>query len=95
MSFTVFVDDNSHHQDESERYKEGDYESYSEAIAVCKGIVDQYLIGAHKEGMTASELYESYTSFGDDPFVVPKPARAVYSSWIYAKERCVEICVAN
>ena len=92
MRFTVFVDDNSHYQDESERYKKGDYPTAKAAVAACKKNVDDYLSAAYREGMSASELYQSYTSFGEDPFVVSESGRTRYSSWAYAKERCSEIC---
>jgi hypothetical protein len=41
-------------------------------------------------GMTASELYDAYTGFGDDPFIVcvnadDEPVR--FSAWEYAEER--------
>jgi hypothetical protein len=94
MSFKVFVDDNYHYQDESERYEQGEYESYEAAVAACKLIVDQYLAGAFKEGMNAAELYKSYVSFGEDPFVVPNPEGVLFSAWDYAKQRCLEICDA-
>ena len=92
MAFRVLVDDNFHYQDESERYKKGDYPTAKAAVAACKQIVDDYLSAAYREGMPASELYRSYTSFGDDPFVVSESGRTRYSSWAYAKKRCSEIC---
>jgi hypothetical protein len=92
MIFKVFVDDNFHFQDTSERYQQGEYESFETAVAVCKQIVDQYLAATFKEGMSAAELYQRYVSFGDDPFVVPKPEGADFSAWVYAKQRCSEIC---
>ncbi len=95
MKFTVCVDDNSHYSDESERYKKGDYPTAEAAVADCKQIVDDYLSAAHREGMPASELYRSYVSFGEDPFVVSESERTLYSSWAYAKERCSEICVQS
>ena len=92
MSFKVFVDDNYHYQDESERYEQGDYESFEAAVAVCKTIVDQYLTTTFKEGMSGAELYKSYVAFGEDPFVVSQPEGAEFSAWVYAKQRCSEIC---
>lgn len=92
MTFTVLVDDNFHHQDGSERYKNGEYATFEDAVKVCKEIVDAYFISTYKEGMTAAALYESYVAFGEDPFVIPKPEGAEYSSWDYAKKRCSEIC---
>lgn len=95
MSFSVFVDENSHYQDKSESYKNGDYETFEEALGVCKEIVDQYLKAAYKDGMNAADLYKSYITFGDDPYIVPKPDGESYSSWEYAKMRCAEICGTN
>ena len=43
-----------------------------------------------KPGMTASELYDAYTGFGDDPFIVcvnSDDERVRFSSWDYAKEQ--------
>jgi len=95
MSFKVLVDDNFHYQDKSERYVQGEYESYEAALAACKMIVDQYLASAFKVGMIAAELYHSYVLFGEDPFIVPKPEGADFSAWVYAKQRCAEMCDAN
>ena len=33
--YSVYVDDNYHYMDESERYKKGDYATLDEAIAAC------------------------------------------------------------
>jgi len=92
MSFKVFVDDNYHYQDPSERYEKGVYSSFETAVSVCKNMVDQFLMTAFKEGMSASELYDHYTSFGPDPFVVPIPEGATFSAWDYAKQRCAVMC---
>jgi hypothetical protein len=85
------VDDNFHYMDESERYEHGVFATAEEAIAACKRIVDEHLKGAFKPGMTEKELYEIYTSFGEDPFVVPvaNTEEAVhFSAWNYARLRC-------
>ena len=45
--------------------------------------------------MTASELYDAYTGFGDDPFIVVLDGaddNAKFSAWNYAKERSRVIC---
>lgn len=92
MTFKVYVDDNFHYMDESERYEKGTYETYDEAVAACKRIVDEYLISAHKKQMTADELYTSYKNFGEDPFIRPADNERRFSAWNYAKERCKELC---
>ena len=93
--FEVFVDDNFHYQDESERYKYGDYETYEKAVEVCKEIVDEELLHLYKSGKNAAELYCSYTSFGEDPFIRPSPPKERFSAWNYARQRCEELCANN
>jgi hypothetical protein len=95
MPFKVFVDDNFHYQDESERYEQGEYDTFEAAVAACKVIVDEYLESAYKKGMDASELNSSYVMFGEDPFVVPKLEGAEFSAREYARQRCNEICRAT
>ena len=68
-SYTVLVDDNFHYMDESERYTSGKYKTEEEAILKCKSIIDEYWEGAYEEGMTADQLYRSWITFGEDPFI--------------------------
>jgi hypothetical protein len=91
VRYKVMVDDNFHYMDESERHEHGVFATAQEAIAACKRIVDENLKNSYKPGITEQELYEAYTSFGDDPFVVPvdNTDKAVhFSAWDYARERC-------
>ena len=93
MPYTVFVDDNYHYMDECERYELGTFETLAAAIEVSKSIVDDYLATAHKAGMSARELFESYTMFGEDPYIVSSAVAGVpFSAWDYARERCDELC---
>ena len=74
----------------------GRFATYAEAEAHCKRIVDGCLDDCYKPGMTADELYSSYTMFGEDPFIqwnskeVDK-VEGRFSAWEYAKARCSEI----
>jgi hypothetical protein len=89
--YTVFIDDNFHYQDESERLTHGQFETADEALAACCEIVDSFLADAYRPGMTAVALYDQYVSSGDDPFVMSvdlKDAPAAFSAWDYARERC-------
>ena len=88
--YKVLVDDNFHYMDEDERYQHGVFPTAEEAIAACKRMVDSDLHEFMKPGMTASELYEAYTGFGRDPFIVcvrPDDERVHFSAWDYAEER--------
>ena len=92
MSYTVLVADNFHYMDENERYTFGEFESLDTAIAACKTLVDDFLKANYKPGMTAEELYDAYTSFGEDPFIVGAGAMRPFSAWDYAKTRSEELC---
>jgi hypothetical protein len=90
--YKVMVDDNFHYMDETERVEDGVFATAEEAIAECKGIVDDDLNStiADKPKLTAKELYELYVHFGPDPFIVPinkDDEVPEFRAWDYAKER--------
>jgi hypothetical protein len=97
MSFKVVVADNFHYMDESENYELGTFVTLDLAIVASKSIVDEYLASAYEPGMSASELYDSYVSFGEDPFIVSTDLKGgvLFSAWTYARERCDVICQAG
>jgi hypothetical protein len=95
--FVVVVADNFHYMDEDENHEHARFETLDAAIAASKVIVDEYLLAQHKTGMTAEELFRSFASFGDDPYIrdlgpSPQPRGVIFSAWDYAKERCAELC---
>ena len=89
--YKVMVDDNFHYMEEDERDEVGTFPTIEEAIAACKQIVDNSLRHLAKgKTYTPDELYDYYTSFGSDPFIVAldrKDDRPCFSAWDYAKER--------
>lgn len=91
-SYTVFVDDNFHYMDESERFTFGKFTSYDAAIAACKQIVDKFLEASCKGIQPSSDaLYEHYVAYGPDPFIVsnaPSTSQVPFSAWTYAREQC-------
>ena len=91
-TYRVIVNENSHYMDEAERYEHAQLHSCGEAIAACKKIVDDYLLANYNPGMTAEELYRSYTTFGEDPFVVTADKQCQFSAWEYARQRCLVLC---
>jgi len=93
ISFRVIVGDNFHYMDSSEEYTEGTYETAEQAIEVSKRMVDEFLASAFEPGLSAAALWDHYTSFGEDPAVVPSEGpRVPFSAWDYAKERCETLC---
>ena len=84
------VDDNFDYMDQDKRYEHGVFPTAGEAISECKRIVDLNVDSLMNPGMTASELYDTYTSFGGDPFIVgvkPDDEPVQFSAWKYAEER--------
>ena len=57
MSYQVLIDDNFHYQDEAHRLENGAYATVDEAVAACRLIVDEFLTGQFKPGMTAEALF--------------------------------------
>ena len=92
MKYKVYVDDNSHYQDESERYLAGEYDTIQEAVSAARKIVDDFLQEEFHNGMTAEELYNKYINFGSDPFIMLSEKEPLFSAWTYAKEKCKNIC---
>ncbi len=85
--YTVFVDDNFHFGDESHRYRAGTFQTYEQALAAAKAVVDQSLRDHAGNGMSADEVLASWLQFGDDPFIVPSDESNRFSSRDYARER--------
>lgn len=97
MPYVVMVDDNFHYmdEDEDERYRHGEFADAGVAIEHCRQIVDEYLESALKPGMSAEELWDSYKSFGEDPFIQSVDVAPVrFSAWDYARGRCLDMCRA-
>ena len=83
------VDDNLHHMDEAAHVEPGRFATLEEALAACRRIVDQELTRMAKAnpGISAKALYELYTQFGEDPWVMGSD----WSAWDYARERCEQL----
>jgi hypothetical protein len=93
--YRVLVDDNFHYQDAGERYEQGAYATCADAVAACRAIVDACLRDHYRPGMTAAELWQMYTSFGDDPFIATRDPACRFSAWGYARARCAALAAGN
>ena len=98
MGCRVLVDGNFRYMDASRRWELREFETYGEAFAVCREMVDRFLLHEYVAGMPASTLYVRYIMFGRDPFIVNvadgSEAQPGFSSWEYATARCAELCGA-
>ena len=68
--YMVYIDDNYHYMDESERITAGSYNSLEKAIEKCKKITIISLKHLFEKGMTPEKLSAQWSMFGDDPFIV-------------------------
>jgi hypothetical protein len=95
MGYTVWVDDNFHYMDAEHRVRDSEWDDAETAEARCRSLVDDYLQSALRPGMTSRQLFDSYTAFGEDPWIAaPGGARHEFSAWDYARERCQALCAA-
>jgi hypothetical protein len=88
--YLVYVDDNFHSGDESERYRLGEFETREEALAACKQKVDEYFERIERGKYSFKELWEGYMLYGEDPFISNDDDIERFSAWQYAKHRCLE-----
>lgn len=93
-AYNVVVASNFHYMDRSEHYVAGVFESADDALRLARKIVEASL-SAYEPGMTAEQMFDAYTSFGEDPFIVPATDAGHFSAWEYAAQRCKEICVMD
>ena len=88
--YIVFVDDNFHYMDESERYKLGEFADCPAAVAACKRIVDEFFTTCNLDN-TEDELLKQYLLFGEDPWVSSGDPGCRFSARSYARERVKEL----
>ena len=88
--YTVYVDDNFHYMDESERYKLGHFNDCRSAVAACQSIVDEFLAKIDPN-CTPGGMYKHYTMFGEDPWISSEDPGCKFSAWSYASQRCHEL----
>ncbi len=87
--YIVYVNDNFHYMDESERYKLGEFDDCQSAVSACKRIVNEFL--EKTASVSADDLFGQYTTFGEDPWILSSDADCKFSAWNYARERCREL----
>ena len=90
--YSVRIQENSDYDGESWPAAGADHDSYAKAVDTVKRIVDRSLAELYKEGMSADVLYDNYTRWGEEAYIVPGDVDPSFSAWSYAQERCPVIC---
>ena len=95
--YKVMVDDNFHYMEEDERSEYGIFPTAEEALAACRRLVDKSLLAEYKTDRTADQLFERYTSFGDDPFIVALDGapKFEFSAAAYARQRARQLAASG
>ena len=94
--YKVYVDDNYHYMDESERYAVGSYNSLKEALEKCKEITIKSLGGLFEKGMTPDKLHAQWLMLGEDPFIVGGDGSVPFSARKFiAAKLCEDIIEAK
>lgn len=88
----MFVAENSAYMDESARRRLGDFPTWDEAVAAAREIVERSLRELHAPPMSAEHLFQLYTLYGEDAYIVPSDDSHRFSAWEYARARCRQIC---
>lgn len=88
--FQLKIYDNFHYMDEDETYVTGNFDTYDDALAAAKKIVDDFLYKELLAGRPLAELYETYVSYGEDPDILGDTPEGIerFSAWTYARQRC-------
>jgi hypothetical protein len=89
--YSVLIRDNFNYMDEEDVSTDGTFVHYEDAVLRCQAIVEASLRHLYRPGMKADELFEAYTSFGDDPSISPSPGE-FFSAWDYARRQSDVIC---
>src|SRR6187549_1769278 len=91
--FHLRIYDNFHYGDVNDFYKHGEFDTYEEALAEAKLIVDEFLRYNWKKGITPNELIVHFSFFGEDPIIVPeREGQERFSARTYVDSRAAEIC---
>ena len=90
--YKVIVDENFHFMDEDESCTAAEYTSAEEAGVHCKKIIDDYLDRVHKSGMSANDLWRSWSGFGESPRI---SGPAEFSVVEYTKQPCEVLCAGG
>jgi len=88
----VYIDDNYHYMDESERMSVGSFESLEDAIEKCKELTLESLEHLYEEGITPEKLHAQWLMFGDDPFIRGSEVSVPFSAREFVtQELCIKI----
>jgi len=93
--YKVYVDDNYHYMDESERYSAGSYYSLEKAIEKCKKITIRSLEDLYEQKMSPERLSAQWSMFGDDPFIIGADGSVPFSARKFITTELCKVIIAS
>lgn len=87
QKFIVLVTDHAHTGEPDGEYQKGTYESFEEAVALCKQIIGESLDELYKSGMSEDELMKRFVIFGLEAYCEG------FDSFSFAKEYARKRCL--
>jgi hypothetical protein len=81
--------------DEPSRRKIGEYATRAEAIAAAEARLDQGLHELLTPQITAAELFQQWTLFGEDVYLAPNDGPPPFDAYEYARRRSRELSAAG
>ncbi|MFH1377669.1 MAG: hypothetical protein ABIH86_02845 [Planctomycetota bacterium] len=89
--FFIYVDDNNRSDDKPVRRKHGGCDQYSDAVRVCKEIVNESVREFFDNDYDEDGNYDRYVIWGESPWIIPEPDGEHFSAFDYARERIREL----
>ncbi|MDX2419159.1 MAG: hypothetical protein QNK19_16995 [Xanthomonadales bacterium] len=93
--YKVYVDDNYHYMDESERIAVGSYNSLEEALEKCKEITIRSLEDLFEKDITPDKLHTQWLMFGEDPFIVGGDGPVPFSARKFITTELCEVIIES
>jgi len=84
---TVYVDDNFHYMDTKYRNKYGEYNTFEEAIEICRMITENSMHEVYLPNINAEDLIKRYQIFGEDPWIYSEQPGLHFSAWAYVEKQ--------
>jgi hypothetical protein len=78
--------------DEAPSHVKAECQSYGEARTLCKAMIDEWLRANYRRDMSAEVLYQLYTTFGEEPYIVPQGEGEAFRARSYAETASVKLC---
>ena len=94
MNYYIKIYDNNNYMEESDAHMYGYFKTHEQALQKAKSIVKRSMSEFYKPKMTADELLDQYSRYGEDPAFLSnnKTKKKVFSARDYAETIANKIC---